>query len=74
MIIYKRSCDENRRISFLIKEEKTFIKYMGILQKLRDIIKNKFNSKLIYSKKYLKAEKKPLKKSLSMFIYTSTID
>ena len=31
---------------------------MKILEKVRNIIKNKFNSKLIYSEKYLKAEKK----------------
>ena len=28
MIIYKRNFDEKRRIYFLIKEEKIFIKYM----------------------------------------------
>ena len=44
-------------IFFLIKEEKVFIKYMEILEKVNNIIKNKFNSKLMYSKKYLKAEK-----------------
>ena len=31
---------------------------MKILEKVRNIIRNKFNSKLIYSEKYLKAEKK----------------
>ena len=30
---------------------------MEIIEKVRNIIKNKFNSQLIYSKKYLKAEK-----------------
>ena len=45
-------------IYFLIKEEKVFIEYMEILEKVSNIIKNKFNSDLIYSKKYLKAEKK----------------
>ena len=44
-------------IFFLIKEENVFIKYMEILEKVNNIIKNKFNSKLMYSKKYLKAEK-----------------
>ena len=48
MIIYKRNFDENRRIYFLIKEEKVkYIKYMDILEKVRNIIKNKFNSKHI---------------------------
>ena len=31
---------------------------MEILEKVSNIVKNKFNSELIYSKKYLKAEKK----------------
>ena len=58
MMICKRNLDENRHIHFLIKEEKLFIKYMEILEKASNTIKNKFNSELIYSKKYLKAEKK----------------
>ena len=44
MIIYKRYFDENRRIYFLIKIEKVFNKYMEILEKVRNIIKTKFNS------------------------------
>ena len=61
MIIYKRDFDGNRRIYILIIEEKVFIKYMEILEKVCNIIKNKFNSELRHSKKYLKAEKKTLK-------------
>ena len=34
-----------------------FTKYMEVLEKVRNIIKNKFNRELIYSKKYLKSEK-----------------
>ena len=44
MIIHKRNFDENRRIYFLIKIEKVFNKYMEILEKVRNIIKIKFNS------------------------------
>ena len=58
MIIYKRNFDENRCIYFLVKEEKVFIKYIAILDKVSNIIKNKFNRKLIYSKKHLKVDKK----------------
>ena len=36
--------------AFLIKEEKDFIKHMEILEKVRNIIKRKLNSELIYSK------------------------
>ena len=52
IIIYKRNFDERRN---------AFIKYMKILEKVRNIIENKFNSKLMYmfySKTYLKAVKK----------------
>ena len=62
MITYKRNFDEKRRIYFLIKEEK-----------VSNIIRIKFNSGLIYSKKYLQTEKKH-KRKLSMFICTNNID
>ena len=39
----------------LVKKEKVFIKYMDILGKVGNMFKNKFNSELIYSKKYIKA-------------------
>ena len=73
MIIYKRNFDENRHIYFLIK--KILIKYTKILEKVRNIIKNKFNSELLYSEKYLKVEKQNKhKRRLSMFICSSDID
>ena len=50
-----------RCTNFLMTEEKVFIKYMEILEKVSNIIKNKFNSELISSKKYIKAEKKKKK-------------
>ena len=46
----------------LIKEEKIFLKYIEILEKVSNIIKREFNSELIYSKKYLKAKKEKKKK------------
>ena len=70
---YNRNIDENRHIYFLIKEEKVFIKYMEILEKVSYIIKNKFNSELIYSKKYLKVKKKH-KRRPSVFICSNNID
>ena len=42
---------------FMIKYEIFFDKYMTILGKVSNTIKRKFNSELIYNKKYLKAEK-----------------
>ena len=53
MIIYERNFDENRRVYFFIEKEKVFIKYLKILEKVRNITKNKFNKELIYSEKYL---------------------
>ena len=56
MVIPKRNFDENRRIYFLIKKEKVFIKYMEI-SKISNIIKSKFDGELLYSNKYLKTGK-----------------
>ena len=50
-----------------------FIKYMEVLEKVRNVIENKFNSKLIYRKKYLKAEKNKHRMRLPMFLCTSNI-
>ena len=58
MIIYKRNFNENRRIYFSIKDENVCVKYVEILEEVSNIIKSEFNSGLIYSKKYLKAEKR----------------
>ena len=46
MITYKINFDGNRRIYFLIKKENDFIKYMEMLQKVSNIIKNKYYSEL----------------------------
>ena len=42
---------------------------MEILKNVRNITKNKFNSELIYSKKYLKAEKKTQKEPFNVYIH-----
>ena len=46
MIIYKRTFDENRSIYFSITEERVFIKYMEILEKVSNTIKKKSIAKL----------------------------
>ena len=46
---------------------------MEILETVRNIIKNKFNSELIHSKKYLKAEKKKKKNGGFQCLYASVI-
>ena len=48
---------------------------MEVLEKVNNIIKNKFNSELIHSKKYLRAEKENKhKRKLSIFICKNNID
>ena len=49
--------------------KKVFVKYMEILEKVSNIIKNKFNSELIYSKKYPKAEKQTQKEPFIFYMH-----
>ena len=58
MSIYERYFDKTKYMYFTIKDEKLFDKYMKITENGSNMIKNKFNSELIYNKKYLKAAKK----------------
>ena len=74
MIIHKRNFDGNRRIYFLIKEEKVFIEYTESLEKVSNIIKNKFNNEPTYSNKYLKAETNKRTRRLSILISANNID
>ena len=46
---------------------------MEILEKVSNIIKSKFNSELIYSRKHIKAEEETTRR-LPMFICTNNID
>ena len=56
--IYKRYSDKTKYMYFMIKNENCFDKYMTLREKVSNIIKKTFNSKLIDNKKYLKAEKR----------------
>ena len=49
MIIHKTDSDENKHIYFLIKRKKNCVKHVEILERVNNIIKNKFTSELIYS-------------------------
>ena len=49
---------------FLMKDEEFLEKYIGVLEKVSNII-NKNNSELIYNQKYLKAEKKSYNKKIN---------
>ena len=44
-------------MSFMIKEEKFFMKYIEFWEKISNIIEKEFNSKLLYNKRYINAEK-----------------
>ena len=54
---YRIDFGETECMYFMIKEEKVFDKYMEIWEKVNNIIKEFFNSELIYSKKYLITKK-----------------
>ena len=58
MSTYKRYFEKTKCMYLVIKDENFFDKYMKVWKKFSHIIKNKFNSELVYNKKYLKAEKK----------------
>ena len=60
MHIYTIDLDETECMTFLMKVKEFLQKYNKIWEKVSNIIKNKFNSKLIYNKKYLKSKKKIL--------------
>ena len=75
---YKIDLDEDECMSFS-KKDKEFVEMCNeTLEKVRNIVKIKFNSELIYSKEYLKAEKKIYNKNIntkecSWCIYISAI-
>ena len=61
MSIYKRN--------FLIKDEKSFVKYNEICEKVSNIIKKKLMQNLYIIKKFLKVEKKSTqKKAIIVFV------
>ena len=58
MITYKGNFDESMCIYCLVKEKEIFTKYMKILEKVSNIIKSKYISELMCSKKDLNTKKK----------------
>ena len=78
MHIYRIDLDETECMTFLMKVKEFLQKYNKIWEKVSNIIKKKFNSKLIYNKKYLKSEKKSYNETIntkkcSHCIYISVI-
>ena len=56
MSAYWRNFDKTTWMSFLIKDETFLEKYNEIWKKVSIIIKNEFDSKPVYNKKYLKTK------------------
>ena len=79
----RRNFDKTKGMYFLIKDEKLLEKHNEIWKKISSIIKKEFDSKPLYSKKYLITKIKSyndninanfqnnmiLKKSLNVFVY-----
>ena len=55
---YKRYADKTNCMYFMIKDENLFDNYMTIWEKVINVIKQKFNSELIYNRQFLKAGKR----------------
>ena len=82
MSTYRRDFDETKYIPFLIKDDELLKKY-EILEKVKNSLKNEFDSEPVYNEKYLKAKitsyngkintnfhnKKYQKKVLNVFAY-----
>ena len=73
MSTYERYFDKTKCMYLVIKDETFLDKYMKVWKKVSDIIKNKFNSELVYNKKYLKAERKFSAKESFQCFYMSVI-
>ena len=57
---YRRHFDETKYVSLLIRDDELLEKYNEIWEKVKNSIKKEFDSKPVYSEKYLKAKKKIL--------------
>ena len=56
MSAYRRDFDETKYMSFLIKDDEFLEKYNEISKKVKNSIKNEFDSEPVYNEKYLKAK------------------
>ena len=56
MRVYRKAFDENKYMSFLIKDDELLEKYNEIWKKLKNIIKKEFDSEPVYNEKYVKGK------------------
>ena len=68
MSIYKTYSNKTKCMYFMIKYERSFDKYMRIREKNSYVIIKKFNSELIYNKKYLKLKISKISKISKFFL------
>ena len=53
---YRKDFDESKYISFIIKNDELLEKYNKIWEKVRNILKKKFDSEPVYKTNYLKTK------------------
>ena len=56
MSAYRKDSDEPKCMSFLIKDDELLEKYNEIWEKVKNIIKKKIDTELLYNEKYLKTK------------------
>ena len=56
-----------KNVSFKIKDESVYLKYIEILNKIKNILNVKFHSQPIYDDKYIKAKVKTLNNMINTF-------
>ena len=60
MTAYRKDFDETKHMSFLIKDDELLLeKYNGIWEKVKNSLKEEFESEPVYNENYLKAKIKP---------------
>ena len=65
MTAYRKDFDENKYMSFLIKDNKLLEKYNEIWKKVSNAIKKERESNPVYIKKYLKTKIKSYKRKIN---------
>ena len=73
MSAYRKDFDETKYMSFLIKDDELLEKYNEIWEKVKNSIKEEFDSKPVYNEKYLKAKIKSYNGKINTNFYNSKI-
>ena len=73
MSAYRRDFDETKYMSLLIKDDDLLEKYNEIWEKVKNSIKKKFDSELVYSEKYLEYKIKSYNGKINKNFYNNKI-